>query len=146
VGDARSRAQDCGLAAGAARSGRRHEAGTGAGGLRPSRGAGGLGREAAAGARAPPPRRRGVEPERGAGATPLPPPWPPGPPAPSPQVDYLLSGIFSRACKALGGASERVDEIAAEAGQLRGLLADKLLLVLVNLEGEAAHWGWRLGD
>jgi hypothetical protein len=87
-----------------------------------------------------------VEPERGAGATPLPPPWPPGPPAPSPQVDYLLSGIFSRACKALGGASERVDEIAAEAGQLRGLLADKLLLVLVNLEGEAAHWGWRLGD
>lgn len=51
------------------------------------------------------------------------------------QVDYLLSGIFSRACKALGGASERVEEIAAEAGQLRGLLADKLLMVLVNLEG-----------
>ncbi|KAI8473934.1 MAG: AAA domain-containing protein [Monoraphidium minutum] len=51
------------------------------------------------------------------------------------QVDYLLSGIFSRACKALGGSSERVDEIAREAGQLRGLLADKLLQVMVNLEG-----------
>jgi len=50
-------------------------------------------------------------------------------------VDYLLSGIFSRACKALGGASDRVDEIAAEAGQLRGLLSDKLMQVLVNLEG-----------
>lgn len=52
------------------------------------------------------------------------------------QVDYLLSGIFSRACKALGGSSEKVDQIAQEAGQLRQLLADKLLQVLVNLEGE----------
>lgn len=71
------------------------------------------------------------------------------------QVDYLLSGIFSRACKALGGASERADEIAAEAAQLRGLLSEKLLTVLVNLEGERGllslkggwkSWGRRGGE
>ena len=65
-------------------------------------------------------------------------PQPTSPPPRRPrQVDYLLSGIFSRACKALGGASDRVDEISREAGQLRGLLADKLGTVLVNLEGES---------
>jgi hypothetical protein len=60
-------------------------------------------------------------------------------PPPTPiKVDYLLSGIFSRACKALGNPKERVQDIAAEAGQLRGLLADRLLQVLVNLEGARA--------
>ena len=33
------------------------------------------------------------------------------------------------------GQHDKVGEIAAEAGQLRGLLSDKLLQVLVNLEG-----------
>jgi hypothetical protein len=35
----------------------------------------------------------------------------------------------------------KVDEIAAEAAQLRGLLADKLLQVLVNLEGARLLFG-----
>lgn len=52
------------------------------------------------------------------------------------QVHFLLSGAFSRACKALGGANEKVEEIRQEVAQLRQLLVDKLVQVTTNLEGE----------
>eukprot|EP00877_Chromochloris_zofingiensis_P000807 jgi/Chrzof1/10727/Cz05g10070.t1 len=52
------------------------------------------------------------------------------------QVHFLLSGAFSRACKALGGANEKVEEIRQEVAQLRQLLVDKLVQVTTNLEGD----------
>jgi hypothetical protein len=46
-------------------------------------------------------------------------------PTPTPQVDYLLSGIFSRACKALGGTS---DKVKTHRTSLLGTLFSTLLL------------------
>jgi MoxR-like ATPase len=60
------------------------------------------------------------------------------------QVQYLMSGVFSRACKALGGALDpsaagggdgALAEIAGEAGALRELLADRLAQVTIALDG-----------
>jgi len=72
------------------------------------------------------------------------------------QVQYLMSGVFGRACKALGGAMDVAPassssasgagagpaappspfaEIAGEAGALRELLADRLATVTVALDG-----------
>jgi MoxR-like ATPase len=60
------------------------------------------------------------------------------------QVQYLMSGVFSRACKALGGAldvgsgggrNSALAEIADEAGALRELLADRLAQVTIALDG-----------
>jgi hypothetical protein len=47
---------------------------------------------------------------------------------PAAQVKYLLSGIFGRACRALGSA-DKVPGIQQEAKQLRQLLAEKLVQV-----------------
>lgn len=50
------------------------------------------------------------------------------------QIQYLLSGLFSRACRSLGNA-EKVVELSAEVGSLRQVLADKYVQVANNLEG-----------
>jgi hypothetical protein len=52
------------------------------------------------------------------------------------QVTYLLKGLFGRACRSLGGVTEPIDAIREECGQLRGLLANKLVQINTNLEGE----------
>jgi len=51
------------------------------------------------------------------------------------QVQYLLSGIFSRTCKALGTGAEPIVEIQGEVQQLRGLLVERLATIMNNLEG-----------
>jgi MoxR-like ATPase len=63
------------------------------------------------------------------------------------QVQYLMSGVFGRACKVLGGALDvganasgggrggALAEIAGEAGALRELLAERLATVTVALDG-----------
>jgi hypothetical protein len=52
------------------------------------------------------------------------------------QVTYLLKGLFGRACRSLGGVTEPIEAIRDECGQLRGLLAAKLVQINTNLEGE----------
>jgi hypothetical protein len=54
------------------------------------------------------------------------------------QVTYLLKGLFGRACRSLGGVTEPIEAIRDECGQLRGLLAAKLVQINTNLEGEHA--------
>ncbi|KAF6260517.1 AAA domain-containing protein [Scenedesmus sp. NREL 46B-D3] len=51
------------------------------------------------------------------------------------QVTYLLRGLFGRACRSLGGVTEPIEAIREECGQLRGLLAAKLVQINTNLEG-----------
>jgi hypothetical protein len=53
------------------------------------------------------------------------------------QVEYLLRGLFARACRSLGGVPEPVDQIRAETRQLRELLSEKLGQINTNLEGVA---------
>ena len=58
------------------------------------------------------------------------------------QVNYLLRGLFARACKSLGTTSESSDSIRDEVGQLRGLLAAKLAQINTNLEGKRCLVCW----
>jgi len=50
------------------------------------------------------------------------------------QVQYLLSGLFSRACRSLGNP-EKVAELQGEVTQLRDVLMEKYMQVAHNLEG-----------
>ena len=50
------------------------------------------------------------------------------------QVEYLLSGLFSRACRGLG-SPDKLEEVSKEILQLRQVLVDKYMLVATNLEG-----------
>lgn len=55
-----------------------------------------------------------------------------------PQVEFLLTGLFGRTCKALGNAKD-VEVLKVEVSHLRGLLQDQLLAVSQNLEGEGVR-------
>lgn len=50
------------------------------------------------------------------------------------QVRYLISGLFSRACKCLSGHKERLEDLKADVAQMKQLLIDKLELVHITLE------------
>jgi MoxR-like ATPase len=50
------------------------------------------------------------------------------------QVSYLLSGLFSRACRSLGNP-DKLAEITAEAASLRELLVQRYSSVALTLEG-----------
>ena len=50
------------------------------------------------------------------------------------QVGYLLSGLFSRACRSLGNA-DKLGELQSEAASLRKVLVEKYRTVAVTLEG-----------
>mmetsp|Transcript_21554 Transcript_21554/g.59746 ORF Transcript_21554/g.59746 Transcript_21554/m.59746 type:complete len:571 (+) Transcript_21554:16-1728(+) len=50
------------------------------------------------------------------------------------QVQYLLSGLFSRACRSLGNP-DKVNELQEEVNSLRGVLVEKYMQVADNLEG-----------
>lgn len=51
------------------------------------------------------------------------------------QVQYLLTGIFSRTCKALGGGSDKIESIRQEVAALRDVLTGKLDAVSQSLDG-----------
>jgi MoxR-like ATPase len=55
------------------------------------------------------------------------------------QIEFLLSGLFARTCKALGSAGGVMEELKVEVSHLRGLLQDQLLAVSQNLEGEGGR-------
>jgi len=50
-------------------------------------------------------------------------------------VGYLLSGLFSRACRSLGNP-EKLGELQSEAASLRNVLVEKYRTVAVTLEGK----------
>ncbi|GAX74687.1 hypothetical protein CEUSTIGMA_g2135.t1 [Chlamydomonas eustigma] len=50
------------------------------------------------------------------------------------QVSYLMSGLFSRACRSLGNP-EKLGELKNEAASLRSVLVERYRLVAVTLEG-----------
>lgn len=52
-------------------------------------------------------------------------------------MSYLLSGLFSRACRSLGN-TDKLSEIQSEAASLRDVLVQRYRSVAVTLEGELA--------